>query len=823
MIVSVNWLKKFADIELPIDELATLIGARLVEIEEVIDLGAKYKDVVVAKVVEAAPVPDSDHLNLCKIDDGGKVKNVERDENGLIQVVCGAPNVRVGLFIAWLLPKTVVPETYGDDEPFVLGARKLRGFMSNGMIASARELDLWDEHDGILEIDVDARPGDSFAKLYELDDYLLDIENKSLTHRPDCFGLIGLAREIAAIQGNEFKTPDWYAALEPVLGAATADLPISSIKINDPKICARYEAITLAGVNGEVESPVLIKSYLSRSGMRPISAAVDITNYLMLVTGQPLHAFDYDKLVKVSSTGAADIVVRSAKEGEKMTLLDGRQIEMSENDIVISAGDNPVALAGAMGGADTEIDSNTRNILLESATFDLYRLRNTQFRHGIFSEAITRFTKGQPAALTAPVLASAARMFVGQTGAKVASEIVDTFANRADNQPIKLTIAETNNLLGANYSQELQDETLKNIGYEIVGKNYTAPFWRTDIHIREDIVEDIGRINGFDNIEPTLPRRYFNAVTASKTARLSDKAREILSAAGANEVLTYSFINSELLKKVGQNPANSYRIINAISPELQYCRQSLLPSLLTKAYMNIKVPFDKFVLFEINKVHQKSFGLTEEKVPVEQRKLALVVADRKLQSAAYYQAKYYAEQLLDRLNLSVKFVPLTDNDASNRPFEPKRSAQIIDANDESVCYGVVGELRTNVRKELKLPKFVAGFELNLDLIAEYASDVASYSPIASGGDIERNVTLAVDNNLSFAEIAESFQQVLSQTGLRYKILPTGIYQGDDKSIKNISFGLKLNSLEKTLTGKEINEIIDRLTKSAADKFNAKVV
>ena len=210
-------------------------------------------------------------------------------------------------------------------------------------------------------------------------------------------------------------------------------------------------------------------------------------------------------------------------------------------------------------------------------------------------------------------------------------------------------------------------------------------------------------------------------------------------------------------------------------------------------------------------------------MPVDLRMLALVVADRKLQCAAYYQAKYYAEQLLDRLNLSVKFVPLTDNDASNRPFEPKRSAQIIDANDESVCYGVVGELRTNVRKELKLPKFVAGFELNLDLIAEYASDVASYSPIASGGDIERNVTLAVDNNLSFAEIAESFQQVLSQTGLRYKILPTGIYQGDDKSIKNISFGLKLNSLEKTLTGKEINEIIDRLTKFAADKFNAKVV
>ena len=239
MIVSINWLKKFTDIDLSIDELATLIGARLVEIEEVVDLGAKYKDVVVAKVVEAAPVPDSDHLNLCKIDDGGKVDGVERDENGLVQVVCGAPNVRKDLFVAWLPPKTVVPETFNDDEPFVLGARKLRGYMSNGMIASPRELDLYGEHEGILEIDVDAKPGDSFAELYELNDYLLDIENKSLTHRPDCFGLIGLAREISAIQGKAFQTPDWYAALQPVLGAKTAELAAPTVKIADASICAR--------------------------------------------------------------------------------------------------------------------------------------------------------------------------------------------------------------------------------------------------------------------------------------------------------------------------------------------------------------------------------------------------------------------------------------------------------------------------------------------------------------------------------------------------------------------------------------------------------
>jgi len=207
MIISVNWLKKFTDIDVSIEELASLIGERLVEIEEVVHIGDKYKDVIVAKVVECAPLEGSDHLNVTKIDDGGVAKDVERDENGLVQVVCGAPNVKAGMFVAWLAPNTVVPETYGSAEPFVLGAKSLRGVMSNGMLASARELDLYDDHSGILEIDKDTKPGASFAELYELDDYLLDIENKSLTHRPDTFGVIGFARQVAGIQGKEFNTP----------------------------------------------------------------------------------------------------------------------------------------------------------------------------------------------------------------------------------------------------------------------------------------------------------------------------------------------------------------------------------------------------------------------------------------------------------------------------------------------------------------------------------------------------------------------------------------------------------------------------------------
>ncbi len=832
MIVSVNWLKKYVTIDRPIDELAELIGARLVEIEEVIDLGAKYQDVLVAKVIEAGPVPDSDHLNLCKIDDGGVRKDVERDENGLIQVVCGAPNVRVGLLVAWLPPNTVVPETHGTDEPFILGARKLRGFMSNGMIASARELDLWDEHDGILEIDREAKAGDPFAELYELNDYLLDIENKSLTHRPDCFGLIGLAREIAAIQGEKFTSPDWFTVLNPVL-TKVAELKQPTITIADPTICARYQGIVLADVDSSARSDILTSSYLARSGMRPISTAVDITNWLMLVTGQPLHAFDYDKLLQVSGSDHPEIVVRSGRDDEKMTLLDGREIELSPEDIVITAGDKiqkPVALAGAMGGIETEIDDSTKNIFLESATFNLYNLRGTQFRHGIFSEAITRFTKGQPAALTAPVLAEAAKMFADKTGAKVASDIAESYPAPAE--PVRLTIPlqqVADVLTGTLYREPIIVTMLANLEYVNVTNDdesvsATAPWWRTDIHINEDVIEDVGRVNGYDTIEPTLPSRKFTAVRPSGMAQLYDRIRQVLSAAGANEVLSYSFIHGDLLAKVGQDPENSYRITNAISPDLQYSRQSLVPSLLAKTYMNIKVPYDDFALFEIGKVHQKSYGLDDEGVPIERGKVALVVADRKRIDAAYYQAKAYVEELFARLEITVKFVPLAGSHASNKPFEPKRSAQIKLASDPSICLGVIGEFRHAVRRAMKLPEFVAGFELSTDRILQQIETASPhYEPPIFGGQVERDITVSVAAETVYQNIVDVIQEALGQTDLKFTITPISIYQGDDKAVKNISFRLRFALAGSTLTGDEVATIMSNVSDALTSNANVKIV
>jgi len=243
MIVSVNWLKKFTDIDMPVDELATLIGARLVEIEEVIDLGAKYTDVVIVKVIECAPLEGTDHLSLTKIDDGGVVKGVERDENGLVQVVCGAPNVVSGMRAAWLPPTSTVPETFDDAEPFVLSAKKIQGVVSNGMLASAKELDLFDGHDGIVEITSDVTPGSSFATVYELDDYLFYIENKSLTHCPDTFGIIGFAREVAAISGKAFVTPEWLAHEQPTYGEKTSSTSAPIVTIDDPTLASRSKPL----------------------------------------------------------------------------------------------------------------------------------------------------------------------------------------------------------------------------------------------------------------------------------------------------------------------------------------------------------------------------------------------------------------------------------------------------------------------------------------------------------------------------------------------------------------------------------------------------
>ena len=833
MIISVNWLKKFVP-DLPeIDELSKLIGTRLVEVESIENLNEKYKDVVIARVISAKKVEGSDHLNLCKIDDGGKRDGVERDENGFVQVVCGAPNVREGLFVAWLPPKAIVPETFGG-ENFQLSARKLMGNMSNGMIASLRELGLGDEHDGILEISPEAfenglQAGDSFAEKFELNDYLLEVENKSLTHRPDCFGIIGFAREVAGILGQKFVEPDFIKQSD--FGFEVNNDKSITVDAQDSEICERYTAAVF-DVSDISKNPnlTLEETYLLRSGMRPIDVITDLANELMLETGQPLHTFDFDKLVKINGSENVKMTVRKAFENEELELLDGRKIKMSQNDIVIATGENgenAVALAGAMGGKSTEIDENTTRILVESATFNLYNLRNTQMRHGIFSEAITRFTKGVPEMMSRKVLDLFGTELLA-LGGKSLSEIADSkgdfYYNKSE---ISVSKDKINQILGTNFSSEEIQKTLENVG--ILTKNdnsetFVVPFWRNDLHIEEDLIEEVGRLNGYDNIKLQLPKRTFRAVKKAKIDLLQSEIREILASSGANEILTYTFVHGDLLEKAGQDTKNAYKIVNSISPELQYYRQTLMPSLLSKINQNIRGGFSEFAIFEMNKITEKALGLNEENVPFEQKKLAFVYTKNKGENA-FFEAKNYAEFLFKKLSLKVEFVKF---DLSKSPlsteFEPKRSAliQISDSEGEKIL-GVIGEFKKKIQKALKLPESTAGFELDLGILLENIGrtnvKIKAFSKFQS---VERDISINVDETRQFAEIFGIFENISSEfKDVEIEISPIDIFNNGDGT-KNISIRFKITPFEKTLNGDEIREIMQKIEEKAV-KNDGKII
>ncbi len=806
MLISLNWLKKFVDIDIADDELVKLIGSRLVEVEGVIDETHKYDNIFAAKVVSAEKIPDT-HLTLCQIDDGGVKEGVERDENGLVQVMCGAPNVRVGMIAAWIAPGAIVPESVHENQPFVIGMRKmLKKYDSYGMLAGADELDFGGDHSGIAELNPETKPGTPLADIFELNDLILDIENKSLTHRPDTFGVIGFAREIAGILGKEFKTPEWL--LNTTADFETEDIKLD-IEIADEKLCPRYTAIVLTP-HGEYKEKYLTleRTLLCKAGMRPVDPIVDLTNYLMLLSGQPLHAFDYDKFVAVGGDKNAKILVRAAKQGEKLKLLDGSEVEMTPNDIVITSNNVPVALAGAMGGENTEIDENTKRVILESATFSLFNLRKTQMTHGIFSEAITRFTKGQPSGQTLPV----ALEFAKNAPALKPVALFDSQKKAKEAITVEISLKKMNALLGTDFKGAEAKQILENVNFkvELDGDKLscTAPYWRTDIHIAEDIYEEVGRLSGFDNISPVLPLHA--TADASPRFALKTRIRNFMSAHGANEALTYSFVHGDLLQKVKQDPKNSYRIVNSISPDLQYIRQSVAPSLLSKAYANMRGGYDKFVMFEMNQIYRRSDGVDSENVPNGRYELAAILLDNNAKSN-YYVAKKYLEELLRFFEIEFEISEFVqEKDSSNAYYEAKRAAKITSGD---TVLGYLGEYKAGVLQSFKLPLGTAGFELDIDKMLELTGSAKKqairFSQFPSVG---RDLTLTVAAEQNYADVERALRAVFEKKKYIYKIAPTSIYQGEGQETKNLSFHFEFSDPNQTLSKKAIQDIMEELEK-----------
>lgn len=813
MRISLNQIKKYVHIPENISnqELIDLIGSRLVEIEDVIDLAPKYQGIYIVKVVSCEPIPDT-HLNLCQIDAGEHTRDFSDTET--VQVVCGAPNVHAGMLAVWITPGSIVPETYGN-ENFRLSVRKLRGYESHGMLAGADELDFDDEHKAIAEIDPkDAQPGDALLDVFDLDDLILDVENKSLTHRPDCFGLIGFAREVAGILGVEFTEPSVFADLQAKI--MTSGQFSVKVKIMDEQICPRYSCAIIDLPKNE-PSKYLTKDaiFLAKAGMRAIDPIVDLTNIIMLETGQPLHAFDYDKLIAVGGKNVPEIIVRAAKKGEELQLLDGKTIECIPDDILITSNNIPIALAGAMGGKNTEVDASTKRIVLESATFSLYHLRKTQMAHGIFSEAITRFTKGQPAPMTYPVLAEVIRRLELEPLA-----VADEYPGKVESIVVTVTVEQINGLLGTEYSRSEIIQTLQNVGFVVAEAKdqlkVTVPAWRTDIHIAEDIIEEVGRLQGYDNIELSLPMRKFAEPEIDPMIQLKSELRSILSdRLQMNEVLTYSFISRSLLEKVGEEVEHSYEIINSISPELQCFRQQIVPSLLEKTMENVKAGHQDFALYEMNQVSTKDSGLTAEGTPVVKTHLGVVSL------GDFYDLKARVLALFASLKLPLEYQALTADTAKHDSyFEPKRSAE-LHVNGQKV--GAFGEIKLGVARKFKLNQTVSALEINLDKIVAAQREQKVDLRLSKFPAVERDLTLKVAADIIFGRVRNALDDCLAKSGLYYQALPVSVYQSEaEPQTKNLSFHLKFSDPTKTLNSMEISDIMEKI-KVELTQLGAEVV
>lgn len=817
-----------------IDALITKIGEQLGAVEEVIDLGKKYKEARIVKVVHCWKHETSDHLNVCLIDDGGNTPDVNRDENGLVQVVCGAPNVREGLLAVWLAPGTTVPDSIGT-EPFVLGARELRGVMSNGMLASLKELGLGDDHTGIVEVDADKTPGRLFGDAYNLtNDVVIDIENKMFTHRPDCFGFLGVAREIAGIQNMPFKSPEWYK-LSPAFPGKEADLPLH-IDNQLPELVPRFSAITMADVAVR-QSPLWVKIELAKVGIKSINNIVDYTNFFMVLTGQPLHAYDYDK-VKALSGGDATLVIRRPHENEEIALLNGKTITPRAEAVMIATDQKLIGVGGVMGGTETEVDDNTKNIILECANFDMYNIRKTSMEHGLFTDAVTRFNKGQSPLQNLAVLAKIVDEIKQYANGKVASNLIDdnhldetkTMGGVTVHQAIAVSAEFISSRLGLGFTNEQILQILQNV--EFTGDAASgdlllyAPFWRTDIEIPEDIVEEVGRLYGFDKLKRELPARSIAPVKKDELFAIKSQVRDTLAKFGANEVLTYSFVHGDLLDKVGQDKNQAFKLSNALSPDLQYYRLSLTPSLLDKIHANVKAGYDNFALFEIGKTHNVDQVDTED-LPKEFERLAFVYTEAKASdSSAFYVAKQYATKLAASFGIvDLRFVPLENSDDQATAYYAVGRAAAIYRGE--CLLGYVGEYTAKVRKALKLPDATAGFEIDITAL-QNSVEVQKIPYVAQSRfpKISQDITLKIHNDKDYQTVTGIVIETIEalqppHTSFNLKFL--GLYQPDGETTKNVTYRVSAVSYEKTMREHEVSEVLDAVAAKAHEVCGAERV
>ena len=786
----INWLKQYVDIDAPAAELAHRLTMAGVEVSAIETVGG-WDNIAVGEVVNKEPHPQADRLKLVTVETG----------SGRQTVVCGAPNVSIGQKVAFarLGAELIDPDS---GERVKLKKAKIRGVTSEGMICSERELGISERHEGIMVLPPSATTGTPLNDY--LGDTILDLE--ITPNRADLLSVIGIAREVAALTGKAMKLPDtkYDEAGESIEKKA-------SVEIRDPDLCPRYCASVITDVKIR-PSPSWLEQRLIASGMRPINNIVDVTNYVMLEYGQPLHSFDYDKIAD------RKITVRRAKN-ETMSTLDGEPRQLSNNMLVIADSTGAVAVAGIMGGAASEVTETTTSILLESANFNPTSIRRTSSAFKLRSEASLRFEKGLSPELPMAALKRATQLIAELSGGKVAKGIIDVYPGKSETRAIKLTASKVARVLGMNITIDRVMAVLKSLGFQCEQQGpdlllVTVPYWRMDVALAEDLTEEIARIIGYDEIPTTLPSGTLPAHKPDQGRMLRETIRDILAGCGMQEAITYSLTSQDLLKKVADQ-ANSLKVANPITVEQEHLRTTLRPGLLQTLANNERYGEESISLFEVGKIYLPK----DNDLPYEKDMLAGVLCGTRSglfwkgesDRLDFFDAKGIVETLLDRLGVVASFEP-----AEDKLLIPGRCATI---QVSGTSIGVVGEVhpRFTERFNIKSPS-VCLFEIDLEklLLATFAP--RKYRTLSKFPATTRDIALVVNADVP----SKGIRDIIEGSPLVVKVTLFDVYTGQQiqRGKKSLAFRIAYQSPERTLTDEEVDKAQQQIIERLAKQFGA---
>lgn len=801
MLVSLRWLSEYVDIPFAPEVLAERLTMTGIKVEGVHRPQARPEGVVAGRIREVTPHPEGEGLKVCSVDLGGRV----------VQSVTGAPNAAAGMLVAVALPGARLPALEGEVREV-----DLRGVRSECVLCSERELGVSDDHSGLMRLPDDLALGEEIAGALGFDDPVFEFE--IYANRPDCLSVVGLAREVAAVTGGEVRLPPSEA---PETGEEAR--AFTSVAVEAPDLCSRYIARVIRNVRIG-PSPSWMQVRLRKAGMRPINNVVDITNYVMLELGQPLHAFDYDRLRE------RRILVRRATEGESLETLDGEVRRLSSEELLICDGEGPVALAGIMGGADSEVTESTRTVLLEAATFAAVAVRRSSRRLGLQTEASHRFEKGLDPRLAEWAIDRAARLMAELAGGEVARGRVDVRTEIPPERELDVRPERVNGLLGTSLSPAEMKRILKGLGFQVdLGKGAATirvrvPWFRRDVEGEADVAEEIARIHGYDQIEPTLP------TGASVQGKLSwplpalERIRSRLVALGMSESLTYSFISPKGYDRLGLPEEHPWRrsipLLNPLSEAQSVMRTTFLPSLLEAAALNQRRQESDVRLFEIGKVYWTDV-LPLTSLPREVRTLGMALAGRvpgvwgePPRPVDFYVAKGAVEEVLRVLGVKGSF------ERASEPFlHPGRSAAVL-VDREQV--GWVGEVHPTVAANYGLRGRVYAVELNLDALIPGALPAPAFEPLPKHPAVERDLALLVPLNVT----AEAVLSLIQREGepLLQRVALFDVYEGKQvpEGYRSIAFTLTYRGEDRTLTDDEVASVQERIEKALGEELGVEV-